>query len=108
MSSIFSAQQQQQQQPVHPSLFSSSKEMHRRRKPLPCSVPQHVNDLEVDVEATHEGKTELGRQCEETKADSEVSSPVLPTCLNSIRYLPLSRITLKERSKYFLTFMLRA
>ena len=94
--------------PVHPSLFSSSKKMYRRCKSRPGSFPLHADDLNIDIEATHERKTELGKQGKKTKADSEVSTPVLSARLHSIRHLPLLRSILKERSKYFVTFMLKA
>ena len=66
-----------------------------------------MENLDVDIEATHAWKTELDKHGDETKNDSETSSPVLPTSLNSIRYFPLSRLTSKEGSKVFLTFMLK-
>ena len=75
--------------PVSLLLLSSPTKMHRCRKSFSSCVSQHVQDLDVDTEATNKRKAELSRECEKTEADTKASSPVFTTAFNAIIDLPL-------------------
>ena len=63
--------------------------MNRSCKSFSCCVSQHVQDLDVDTEATDKRKTELSREGKKTEADPKASSPVFTTTFNAIIELPL-------------------
>ena len=86
--------------PVSLLLISSPTKMHRSRKSFPSCVSQHVQDLDVDTEATNKRKAELSRECEKTEADTKASSPVFTTAFNALIDLPLLSFCRFEKSRF--------
>ena len=73
--------------------------MYRSSKSLSCCIPQHVEYLDVDAEATDKRKAELSWEGHNSKADPKASSPIFTTSLNPIIKLPLVLVLIKA-SKY--------